>query len=173
MSTFHQWLTDQLKRPDNVGWLARLWQAYDHPRLSGVASVVKNLNEYARLIAGNPGAQVPNWPGPQGGEWIAGAVAEAVAEYRGEKAPTPQAVASQSARLAAIEQQLQLVLLAQSLIMRALGISPIEAMEPATFTTNDDAELHELHATPITKQYAQAWQELYELADHAAADEVA
>ncbi|MGH3300946.1 MAG: hypothetical protein ACRDOK_04510 [Streptosporangiaceae bacterium] len=176
MTTIHQRQVEQNKRPDPVGQLAWLWRSYDHPKLSGLASVVKSLNEHARLIAGNPGAQVPGWPGEPGAEWIAPAIAQAVAEYRGERAPTPEAVAGQSARLAAVEEQLRLVLTGQAMIMTALGIGPLEASEPA----GSDTELANqiagsIGGIPVVRSLSQQvtaldWPGWYAEADHTAVE---
>lgn len=106
MSTFAGWLHEQIRRPDEVGELARLWMSYEHPKYSGVASVIKSLSEQAAY---------------QKLAWVAGAQAAAVAEYRQEKAPSPALQFEQTARLNRIDEKLDL-------IMAHLGISALAAV---------------------------------------------
>jgi hypothetical protein len=169
MATFHAWLIEQDKRQDQVGGLARLWQRYDHPKYSGIASVVKSLQQKAQAMTGRG----------EDATWMPEAIDTAVREYRGEKAPDPEQVSSSSARLAAIEEQLSVLLYGQSLIFRALGISIVPGQEA------DDSDAAEAtltgfglgldRAASITSQlndgdFPADWEQLYGSADHTAAD---
>ncbi|HEY2638906.1 MAG TPA: hypothetical protein VGI66_03355 [Streptosporangiaceae bacterium] len=161
MATFHAWLIEQDKRQDQVGGLARLWQRYDHPKYSGLASVVKSLQQKAQAMTGRG----------EDATWMPEAIDTAVREYRGEKAPDPEQVSSSSARLAAIEEQLAMVLRGQQMILSALGAGGFDTelaarLIEAAAQVGDDSITSQLN----DGDFPADWEQLYGSADHTAAD---
>jgi hypothetical protein len=82
MATFTQWLKDQHKREDAVGWFSRYWDELpDHGRLSSPASIASHLEE--RPEGGFTDPAQPH---------LRDAYDQTLREYRRERASIAQAV---------------------------------------------------------------------------------